>query len=211
MRTMATKTYTIKAKDVGAATKAASATSSYYSKATTGAATTTRATAVKTTTARSYNKKSDFSTNPASSSSVASSGGSNSFSASPVSAAPAASSPSYSPYGDDSDPVRATMGSSRVGGDNGQSSESSMPFPNGAAGLKDAVIGERSLEEGEDWTRSFSGMAVEPFEKGVAEILMKPLDADDIEIKPGKIFFSFACMSAVSLPLVGGIDEVNGN
>jgi len=190
MRTMATKTYTIKAKDVGVATKAASATSSYYSKATTGTATTTRATTVKTSAARSYNKKSDFSTNPASSSSsIASSGGSKSFSASPVSAAPAVSSPSYSPYGDDSEPVRATMGSSRVGGDNGQSSEISMPFPNGAAGLKDAVIGERSLEEGEDWTRSFSGMAVEPFEKEVAEILMKPLDADDIEIKPDGLLY----------------------
>jgi hypothetical protein len=210
---MATKTYTIKAKDIGAATKAASATSSYYSKATAGAATTTRATPAKTTTTRSYNKKSDFSTNPASSSSsVASSGSSKSFSASPVSAAPAASSPSYSPYGDDSEPVRGIMGSSRVGGDNGQTSEGSMPFPNGATGLKDAAIGERSLEEGEDWTRSFSGMAVEPFEKGVADILMKPLDADDIEIKPGKgKNFSLFRMSAVSLCFVGDIDEMYNN
>ncbi|KAK5820765.1 mitochondrial genome maintenance MGM101-domain-containing protein [Linnemannia elongata] len=189
MRTMATKTYTIKAKDIGAATKAASATSSYYSKATTGVAAKTHATSVKATTARSYNK-SDFSTNPASSSpSVASAGGSKSFSASPVSAAPAASSPSYSPYGDDSEPIKAATGSSRVGGDNGQSTDSSMPFPNGATGLRDAVIGDRSLEEGEDWTRSFSGMAVEPFEKGVAEILMKPLDADDIEIKPDGLLY----------------------
>ncbi|KAK3840139.1 MAG: mitochondrial genome maintenance MGM101-domain-containing protein [Linnemannia elongata] len=189
MRTMATKTYTIKAKDIGAATKAASATSSYYSKATTGVAAKTRATAVKATTTRSYNK-SDFSTNPvSSSSSAASAGGSKSFSASPVSAAPAASSPSYSPYGDDSEPVKASTGFSRVGGDNGQSTDSSMPFPNGATGLKDAVIGDRSLEEGEDWTRSFSGMAVEPFEKGVAEILMKPLEADDIEIKPDGLLY----------------------
>ncbi|KAF9117658.1 hypothetical protein BGW39_001969 [Mortierella sp. 14UC] len=179
MRTMATKTYTIKAKDIGVASKAASATSSYYSKATTGAAAATRAIAAKTTTARSYNK-SDFSTtNPAAaSSSTTTGGGAKSFSASPVSAAPAASSTSYSPYSDDSAP-------GRVGGDNGQSTESSSPFPNGATGLKDATIGDRSLEEGEDWTRSFSGMAVEAFEKEVAEILMKPLDADDIEIKPG--------------------------
>ncbi|KAG9061728.1 hypothetical protein KI688_006878 [Linnemannia hyalina] len=187
MRTMATKTYTIKAKDIGAATKAASATSSYYSKATTGVAAKTRATTVQATTTRSY--KSDFSTNPASnSSSVASVGGSKSFSASPVSAAPATSSPSYSPYGDDSEPVKAAT-LPRVGGDNGQSIDGSMPFPNGATGLRDAIIGDRSLEEGEDWTRSFSGMAIEPFEKEVAEILMKPLDADDIEIKPDGLLY----------------------
>ncbi|KAF9911064.1 hypothetical protein EC991_004937 [Linnemannia zychae] len=182
-RTMATKTYTIKAKDIGAASKAASATSSYYSKATTGAATATRATVAKTTTTRSYNK-SDFSTanSAAASSTSATSGGAKSFSASPISAASAASSPSYSPYSDDSAP-------GRVGGDNGQSNDRSSPFPNGATGLKDAAIGDRSLEEGEDWTRSFSGMAIEPFEKDVAEILMKPLDADDIEIKPDGLLY----------------------
>ncbi|KAG0269538.1 hypothetical protein BGZ95_002047 [Linnemannia exigua] len=173
MRTMATKTYTIKAKDIGAATKAASATSSYYSKASTGAAAVTRATAARAST-----------TNPALavSSSSTTSVGSKSFSASPVSAAPAAYSPSFSPYSDDSAP-------SRVGGDNGQSTDNSSPFPNGATGLKDAAIGERSLEEGEDWTRSFSGMAIEPFEKDVAEILMNPLDADDIEIKPDGLLY----------------------
>ncbi|KAK3831458.1 MAG: mitochondrial genome maintenance MGM101-domain-containing protein [Linnemannia gamsii] len=179
---MATKTYTIKAKDIGAASKAASGTSSYYSRATTGAVA-TRATAAKTTTTRSYNK-SDFSTTNAAlgASSSTTSVGSKSFSASPISAAPAASSPSYSPYSDDSAP-------SRVGGDNSQSTDNSSPFPNGATGLKDAAIGERSLEEGEDWTRSFSGMAIEPFEKEVAEILMNPLDADDIEIKPDGLLY----------------------
>ncbi|KAG0378716.1 hypothetical protein BGX24_003003 [Mortierella sp. AD032] len=179
---MATKTYTIKAKDIGAASKAASGTSSYYSRATTGAAA-TRATAAKTTSTRSYNK-SDFSTTNAAlgASSSTTSVGSKSFSASPISAAPAASSPSYSPYSDDSAP-------SRVSGDNSQSTDNSSPFPNGATGLKDAAIGERSLEEGEDWTRSFSGMAIEPFEKEVAEILMNPLDADDIEIKPDGLLY----------------------
>ncbi|KAF9104131.1 hypothetical protein BGX29_002325 [Mortierella sp. GBA35] len=184
MRTMATKTYTIKAKDIGAATKAATGTSSYYSKATTGAAAATRATAAKTT--RSYTK-SDFSTNPAASAA------SKSFSASPVAAAPAASSPSsapYEPYSDEYESGSSSGGAtSRVGGGNSQSTEAGIPFANSTPGLKDAAIGDRTLEEGEDWTRSFSGMAVEPFEKEVAEILMNPLDADDIEIKPDGLLY----------------------
>ncbi|KAG0211220.1 hypothetical protein BGX33_004452 [Mortierella sp. NVP41] len=158
MRTMATKTYTIKAKDIGAATKAATGTSSYYSKATTGAAAATRATAAKTT--RSYTK-SDFSTNPP-----------------------------YEPYSDEYESGSSSGGAtSRVGGGNSQSTEAGIPFANSTPGLKDAAIGDRTLEEGEDWTRSFSGMAVEPFEKEVAEILMNPLDADDIEIKPDGLLY----------------------
>jgi hypothetical protein len=69
----------------------------------------------------------------------------------------------------------------KVGGANGQDA-----FTVNGSGLKDAVIGERGLDESEDWTRSFSGMAIEPFEKEVAELLMKPLDPDDIEMKPGR-------------------------
>lgn len=70
------------------------------------------------------------------------------------------------------------------GGASGQ--DSSEAFAPNASGLKDSAIGERDLDEAEDWTRSFSGMAVEAFESEVAELLMKPLDPDDIEIKPGK-------------------------
>ncbi|KAF9364302.1 hypothetical protein BGX34_001961 [Mortierella sp. NVP85] len=72
----------------------------------------------------------------------------------------------------------------KVGGANGQDA-----FTTNGSGLKDAVIGERGLDESEDWTRSFSGMAIEPFEKEVAELLMKPLDPDDIEIKPDGIVY----------------------
>ncbi|KAF9926878.1 hypothetical protein FBU30_003638 [Linnemannia zychae] len=171
LRTMATKTYTVKAKEVGAAAKAATATSSYYSKAATG--TMARKTVAKATATRSTSK-SDFSTNPISSAA----------SASPISTAPAGTSPLYSPYMDN---VEGASGQNKVGGGSGQATEA--PFSNGATGLKDAAIGDRSLEEGEDWTRSFSGMAVEPFEKDVAEILMKPLDADDIEIKPDGLLY----------------------
>jgi len=51
--------------------------------------------------------------------------------------------------------------------------------------MKDATIGENGVEDGQDWTRSFSGMAVEPFGREVANILMSPLDTEVIEIKPG--------------------------
>jgi hypothetical protein len=40
-----------------------------------------------------------------------------------------------------------------------------------------------------DWTRSFHGLSAEPFSKEAAEILMAPLDAKDIEIKPDGILF----------------------
>lgn len=51
--------------------------------------------------------------------------------------------------------------------------------------MKEALIGDHGSEDGQNWTRSFAGMAIEPFEKEVADILMKPLDPADIEIKPG--------------------------
>ncbi|KAF9165632.1 hypothetical protein DFQ26_009644 [Actinomortierella ambigua] len=57
-------------------------------------------------------------------------------------------------------------------------------------GIKDSGIGELGVtEQGQDWTRSFSGMAVEPFEKEVAEILMTPLHPDDIAIKPDGLLY----------------------
>lgn len=46
-----------------------------------------------------------------------------------------------------------------------------------------------SLDEGNnvhDWARSYHGLSQQPFDKETADILMKPLAADDVEIKPGK-------------------------
>jgi Mitochondrial genome maintenance MGM101 len=40
-----------------------------------------------------------------------------------------------------------------------------------------------------DWTSSFHGLSVEPFSKETADVLLKPLDAQDVEIKPDGIIY----------------------
>lgn len=42
-----------------------------------------------------------------------------------------------------------------------------------------------SLHAQNDWSTSFHGLSSKPFDKEVAQILMRPLDIKDIEIKPG--------------------------
>jgi hypothetical protein len=37
-----------------------------------------------------------------------------------------------------------------------------------------------------DWSRSYSGLSVQPFAKEVAEILQATLETSDVEIKPGE-------------------------
>lgn len=40
-----------------------------------------------------------------------------------------------------------------------------------------------------DWTNSFHGLSVEPFAKDAADVLLAPLDPEDIEIKPDGIIY----------------------
>lgn len=40
-----------------------------------------------------------------------------------------------------------------------------------------------------DWTKSFHGLSVEPFSKDAADILLAPLETDDVEIKPDGIIY----------------------
>ncbi|KAK9701302.1 hypothetical protein K7432_011766 [Basidiobolus ranarum] len=40
-----------------------------------------------------------------------------------------------------------------------------------------------------DWTKSFFGVGSKPFDSVVAEILMKPLDKEDIEVKPDGLLY----------------------
>jgi hypothetical protein len=40
-----------------------------------------------------------------------------------------------------------------------------------------------------DWTRSFHGLSVEPFSKDAADILLAPLESEDVEIKPDGIIY----------------------
>lgn len=36
-----------------------------------------------------------------------------------------------------------------------------------------------------DWSKSFHGLSVEPFKKEAADVLLAPLDPEDVEVKPG--------------------------
>ncbi len=59
-------------------------------------------------------------------------------------------------------------------------------------------LGAKTLEDGyafsrmpgevavEDWTTSFRGLSAAPFPKEVAEALLKPLQPEDVEMKPGE-------------------------
>lgn len=39
-----------------------------------------------------------------------------------------------------------------------------------------------------DWSKSYLGLSAQPFPKEVADVLMAPIDPEDIELKPGTFF-----------------------
>lgn len=49
------------------------------------------------------------------------------------------------------------------------------------------ISGEVSAPAGSDWTTSFYGLSQQPFSKEVAEALLKPLEPEDVELKPGML------------------------
>lgn len=58
-----------------------------------------------------------------------------------------------------------------------------------SSGLDDEPI---ILDEGTtkvDWSRSFHGLSTQPFSKEAADILLQPIPADDIEVKPDGIVY----------------------
>lgn len=59
------------------------------------------------------------------------------------------------------------------------------------SGFNDAP--ETLLDEGTgekvDWARSFHGLSTEPFSKEAADILLAPVDPEDVEIKPDGIIY----------------------
>lgn len=71
----------------------------------------------------------------------------------------------------------------------------SVPFPlaSGPSITSTSVISPTMIDNlsisatpsGVDWTTSFHGMSAQPFSQRAAELLMKPLRPDEIEIKPG--------------------------
>ncbi|KAI8598179.1 mitochondrial genome maintenance MGM101 [Dissophora ornata] len=154
------------------------ATKTYVVKASDVAASKTTSTYVPKTTRASSVKSTTTTAAPAVSSSSSSS-------SSPVSATASSYSPeqmSFGGYQDSPAPISPYASAvAKTGGATGQEATT--------AGLKDAAIGDSATEDAQDWTRSFSGMATEAFESQVAELLMKPLDADDIEIKPDGLLY----------------------
>ncbi|KHJ31730.1 putative mitochondrial genome maintenance protein [Erysiphe necator] len=58
-----------------------------------------------------------------------------------------------------------------------------------SSGLSDEPLDLSKESDQVDWTRSFHGLSSQPFSKEAAEILMAPLDLDDIEVKPDGILY----------------------
>lgn len=42
-------------------------------------------------------------------------------------------------------------------------------------------------EDKVDWSKSFHGLSVEPFKKEAADVLLAPLDPEEVEVKPGML------------------------
>ena len=49
------------------------------------------------------------------------------------------------------------------------------------------ISGEVAASAGSDWSTSFYGLSQQPFSKEVAEALLKPLEPEDVELKPGTL------------------------
>ncbi|KAH6707743.1 mitochondrial genome maintenance protein MGM101, mitochondrial precursor [Leptodontidium sp. 2 PMI_412] len=63
------------------------------------------------------------------------------------------------------------------------------PIKDMTSGLADEPL---ILDEGSrqvDWTRSFHGLSAQPFSKEAADILLAPIPADDVEVKPDGIMY----------------------
>lgn len=89
-----------------------------------------------------------------------------------------------------SEPAPATSSSSSTAKANG--SPSSPPSKSAAAGLN-FEDGPIKLQEddpsGVDWSSSFNGLSIQPFAKEAADVLLAPIDKNDVEIKPDGIIY----------------------
>lgn len=63
------------------------------------------------------------------------------------------------------------------------------PIKDISSGLSDEPLYSSKESDQVDWTRSFHGLSSEPFSKEAADVLMAPLDVDDIEVKPDGIIY----------------------
>jgi hypothetical protein len=61
--------------------------------------------------------------------------------------------------------------------------DSYRPLPTTAAG--DGIAGGLG-DAVNDWSTSFSGLSQRPFDKQIADALLRPLSKEDVEVKPGE-------------------------
>lgn len=94
------------------------------------------------------------------------------------------------------EPSKAVNGSGN--GNNGSGGAAAAGLdPVGSAGL---TGGSESSGQPTDWSRSYHGLSVQPFEDKVSEVLLAPVDPMDIEMKPGvflPIYYSLFLFSCV--------------
>jgi len=72
--------------------------------------------------------------------------------------------------------------------------KAAAPSKNGTASLSSGLSDQPiKLTEDDpsrvDWTSSFHGLSVEPFAKEAADVLLKPIEPEDVEIKPDGIIY----------------------
>lgn len=74
------------------------------------------------------------------------------------------------------------------------------PLPTTAAG--DGVgLGDTT----NDWSTSFAGLSQRPFDKEAANALLRPLQKDDVEIKPGELDPRESCLLSVAADVSDGL------
>lgn len=80
------------------------------------------------------------------------------------------------------EPTKAGNGNVNVNGNNGSNT---TPAGLDSAGFTGLGGGSESGGQPTDWSRSYHGLSVQPFEERVAEVLLAPVDPLDVEMKPG--------------------------
>ncbi|KAF7288164.1 Mitochondrial genome maintenance protein [Mycena chlorophos] len=77
------------------------------------------------------------------------------------------------------------------------SEAAATPAP--AAGVPDIMQAEKNenassplpipTDDATDWSKSYAGLSEKPFEKEIADVLLAPLEPDDVEIKPDGLLY----------------------
>lgn len=82
------------------------------------------------------------------------------------------------------EPTKAGNGNVNGNGNNGSSA---TPAGLDSVGFTGLGGGSESSGQPTDWSRSYHGLSVQPFEEKVADVLLAPVDPLDVEMKPGAL------------------------